>query len=205
MTLLFASQPAAIPVPGVMKHYTASDRSISIDHPSNWKPHLHSSHAIETEIDFRPARNVFMDINVNLAGSLMADVLKSMDTQSSAIADMVPGGEKVRPPELSPIVHFHAAQSAHLKNLVTEFPGFEDGETTKMQIRAREALATSCRWTSPGLFGSRPMVGRRVTMLSGDHQVSIVYGCPKEMEKAVMPAFDRMLKSLETDVAGGAQ
>jgi len=205
MTLLFASQPAAIPVPGVMKHYTASDRSISIDHPSNWKPHLRSLHAVETEIDFRPARNVFMDINVNLQGSLMVDMLKSVDTENARIASMAPGSEAVTPHELSPNAHVHGAQAAHLKNLVTEFPGFEDEETAKTQIGGREALATSCRWTSPGLFGSRPMAGRRVTLLSGDHQVSIVYGCPKEMEKAILPVFDQMLKSLETDVQGGGQ
>ncbi len=205
MTLFFASQPPVIPVPGVMKHYTAGDRSIAIDHPSNWRPRLRSSHAVETELDFLPVRGAFMTITIDLQGSLMLDVLKSVDTENTQIAGMVPGSETAVNHELSPIAHVHAAQAAHLRNLVMEFPGFDDGETTKAQIGGKEALVTSCHWTAAGVMGSRPMVGSRVTLVSGNHPVSVVYGCPKEMQQTLLPVFDQMLHSLETDVAGGGQ
>src|SRR5437879_5784468 len=82
MTLLFAAMPAPVPVAGAMRRFTASDRSVRIDHPGNWKARERSSHGIETEVEFKPAHNAFMTINVNLQGSLMVDVLKSVDSQN---------------------------------------------------------------------------------------------------------------------------
>ena len=38
---------------------------------------------------------------------------------------------------------------------------------------------------------------------AGDHEASVVYGCPREIEKTVLPVFDKMLYSLELDVQGG--
>ncbi len=205
MTLLFASQPATVPHPGAMKLFTASDRSVRIEHPGNWKARVRSSHAVETEVEFRPARTAFMTINVNLQGSLMVDMLKATESQNNRIAGIVPGGEALNPRQASPIVFLHSTQAAQLKNQVTEYPGFADGEATKGQIAGREALISTCGWTTPGLIGNRRMVGRRVTLLSGEHQVSVVYGCSEDMQQAILPVFDRMLTSLEVDIQGGGR
>src|SRR2546427_8194328 len=115
MTLLFAAQPGAAPFPEAMKRYTAFDRSIRIDHPGNWKARVRSAHGIETEVEFKPAHNAFMTIDVNLQGSLMVDMLKSVDSQNSRIASMIPGGEALNSRRLSPLAHLHSVQAAHLK------------------------------------------------------------------------------------------
>ena len=50
MTIVFATQPLALPIPAPMKRYTTGDKSFRIQHPGNWKAHERSSHAIETEV-----------------------------------------------------------------------------------------------------------------------------------------------------------
>ena len=204
LTAYFGTQPIAIPTPAPMKRYTTGDRSVRIQHPGNWKAHERSSHGIETVLEFVPARNVRMSVTVDLQGSLVVDVLKSADTETSRIAGMIPGGEALNTHQQSPLVHLHAADGTHMKNDPVEFPGLEDGATTEARIAGKEALITTCTWTSPGIFGSQPMVGRRVTVLSGDHHVSAIYGCPKEMQKSLLPVFDTMMSSMELDVPGGA-
>ena len=104
----------------------------------------------------------------------MVDVLKSVEGENNGIAAMVPGGEAVNPHEVSPLAHLHSTQAAHLKNSITEFPAFTDGETTRARIGGKDALVSACSWTAPGLFRGRPMSGRRVTLLSGHHEVSVV-------------------------------
>lgn len=205
MTVLFGAMPPPAPIPEAMKRFTTSDRSIRIDHPGNWKSRVRSSHGIETELQFKPAHNVFMTIDVNLQGSLMVDMLKSVDSQNSQIASMIPGGAALNTNRLTPMEHLHEMQASQMKNSVAEYPGFADGTTEKTQIGGKQAIVTTCTWTSPGLLGSKPMVGRRVTLLSGDHHVSAQYGCPKAMQQSVLPVFDKMLNSMEIDVQGGAQ
>ena len=205
MGLLFCAQPSAPPNPAAMTRFTAGDRSLSIDHPSNWEAHLRSEEGVQTEVEFRPGACAFMKIEVNLQRSLIVDVLKSTDSENTGIAGMVPGGEALKPREYTPSAHLHSVQAAHLANQLSEFSGFRDGATEKARIGGQEALVTTCFWNAPGLLGSRNMAGRRVTLLSGDHQVSIVYGCLKEIQQTVLPVFDRMLISLDFDVAAGAQ
>jgi hypothetical protein len=205
MTALFAVQPMALPVPAPMKRYTSGDRSIRILHPGNWKARERSSHGVETEVAFAPTTNARMTIDVDLQGSLVTDILKSSDAQTTAIANMVPGGQAVANHQLAPLEFMHAGQASEMQKGAGDYPGFKDGATTKTRVAGREAIVTECSWNAPGLLGSRPMVGRRITLLSGDHHVSIVYGCLKEMQAFVLQVFDQMLSSLEIDGQGVGQ
>lgn len=205
MTTLFAAQPETAPAAAAMKRYTNADRTLRIDHPGNWKARAQSSHAVENMIEFEPARFARMSIHEDLQGSLMVDILKSQDTQATSIAGMIPGGEAVVDHRMAPIQVLHNMQATDMKQDKGEYPGFVDADSRKAQIAGREAIITTCTWTSPGLVGSRLMIGRRVTLLSGDHHVSVIYGCPKEMEPAILPVFDKMLDSLEVDGQGGAR
>ncbi|HLJ54466.1 MAG TPA: hypothetical protein VKT77_05455 [Chthonomonadaceae bacterium] len=205
MTVLFATQPGSAVAVGETKRFTTADRSIAIDHPANWKPRSRSVQAVETEVEFNPSHDAFLSVDANLQGSLMADMLKSANSENSRIASMVPGGEALNPHQLSPLEHLHAVRAAHMKDLPAEYPGFTDGETAREQVAGHEALVSNCTWMSAGLFGGQPMVGRRVTILSGDHEVSVVYGCPRAKQKDYLPVFDRMLRSLALDVPGGPQ
>jgi hypothetical protein len=42
-------------------------------------------------------------------------------------------------------------------------------------------------------------------VLSGDHQVSVIYGCLKEMRGEILPIFQEMQESIELDVPGGGK
>src|SRR5436190_2236021 len=93
MTVGFSVLPAALPLPSAMKHYVSGDRSIGIKHPGNWKTHERASHAVETELEYKPAQHARFTVNVDLQGSLMADIMKSTSAENSHIAGMIPGGE----------------------------------------------------------------------------------------------------------------
>jgi hypothetical protein len=187
-----------------MKHYVSGDRSIAIKHPGNWKTHERGGHAIETELEYTPAQHAKFTVKIDLQGSLMADIMKSTSAENSQIAGMIPGGSALTAGK-SPLQSMHDLQGADLNYNKDDYPGFEDGLTIKSHIAGKDALVTECSWTVPSLFGSRPVVGRRATMLAGDHQVSVVYGCLKEMRGEILPIFQQMQESIELDVPGGGR
>ena len=205
MSVGFSTLPAAAPIPAPMKHYVSGDRSIGIKHPGNWKTHERSSHAVETELEYIPTQNARFTVTVDLQGSLMADIMKSTSAENSQIAGMIPGGATLTAGQKTPLETMHDAQGAQMKQDKETYPGFKDGLTLKSHIAGKEALVTECTWTAPGLFGSRPIVGRRTTVLSGDHQVSVVYGCLSEMRGVILPVFQEMQESIELDVQGGGR
>ena len=205
MTVAFATQPMALPVLQPLKPYTTSDRSLRLLRPGNWKAHERSSHGVATVVEFDPIRNARMVVTMDLQGSLAADIMKATDSQTAQLAGMIPGGAALLADRKSPLERLHAAQGALMKRDKLSYPSFEDGATVKAEIAGKEALVTTCSWNAPGLFGSRPVVGRRATLLSGDHQVSVVYSCLKEMEPVVLPIFKQMMRSMEIDAQGGGQ
>ncbi len=201
----FGSRPLVLPDLAEMKRFTTGDQAIRILHPGNWKPYERGMHGVESELAFEPARSASLKIDIDLQGSLVADIARSADSQLTNLAGMVPGGPAIVEHRLSPTETMHAAQAIQMGRKISDYPDFKDGETTKEQIAGREAVVTDCTWSAPGLLGSRPVVGRRITLLSGDHHVSVVYGCLKEMEPIVLPVFKLMVDSLELDVQGGSR
>lgn len=202
MTFVFATQPLALPIPAPMKRYTTGDKSLRIEHPGNWPAHATSSHGLETEVEFKPGQNARMTVSADLTGSLTADLMKSTDASLSSL----PGMEgPVTDRKKTPLEQLHDLQAAQLEKEKAEYPGFQDGEMKKVQVAGKEALITDFTCEAPGLLGSRPMVGRRVTLLSGDHHVAVVYVCLKEMRNIVLPVFDKMLSTLEVDPQTGGR
>ena len=205
MTYLFATQPAALPLPGPTVTYHTADGSIRIQHPQNWKVREAGAHAVLTELRIAPTRSVQMLIVEDLQGSLMADTMKSSDAQLGSLASMVPGGEAMLKGRKSPLERLHEMGAAARKKDKENYPGYTESDPTKTEVAGREALISDCGWSEQGIFSSRPMVGRRITMLSGDHHVTVSYGCLKEMKRLIMPMFESMVNSLEVDGQGGAK
>jgi len=203
MTFVFASQPFALPPPGPITSYTTRDKSLSLKRPGNWKGHESSMNGIETQVRFDPVRNAHLILISDLKGSLIADIEKSLGSAGDTLRE-IPGMDRVslpKPP--TPLESMHARQGKELAGDKTMYSGFQDGETRQIQIDRYEALLTDFSFQEPGAFGSRPMVGRRITLLAGERRVTIVYSCLKEMRALLMPLFDQVRDSVTVGQPGG--
>src|SRR5207237_292292 len=83
---LFARQPLALPDPTGLTSFATDDKAIAIQHPGNWKPHNNSLHDVMSELWFVPAKNCELRVSTDLAGSLMADIVKSSQTMQDSIS-----------------------------------------------------------------------------------------------------------------------
>lgn len=205
MTAGFSLLPPTLATPGPMKQAFSGDRSIGITHPDNWKPQEQTSQAVETKIEFTPALHARFAVTVDLQGSLLTEMLKSNDTENRQIAGMIPGGGELMAGKETPLEREHAAQGAEMKRDIDLYPDLTEGATEKCRIAGQEALITDCTWAAPGIIGGRPVMGRRATLLLGNHRVSVVYGCLKEMKAELHPLFQQMQQSIEISIPGGAQ
>ena len=118
----------------------------------------------------------------------MADLMNPTDASLSSLSGI---GAETGAKQKSPIERLHELQAEILAKDKEEYPAFQDGAMKKAQVAGKEALVSDFTYLSPGLFSNRPMVGRRVTILSGDHHVTVVYGCLKEMQNVVLPLLAR--------------
>ena len=203
MTVVFAGQPYVLTPPGPMTAYTTGDKTLRFQRPGNWQAHEQSLHGLETEVRFEPARNAHMTLTSDLQGSLLADTVKSGSNATLDAMGSLPGMGGALPKQQSPLETMHALQGAEMAKKKSAYAEYKDGETQKMQIDRYEALVTEFTFQEPGAFGSRPMVGKRVTLLAGERRVTLVYSCLKEMRAVLMPTFDQMRDSLTVGQAGG--
>lgn len=194
MSAFFASQPAAVPLPGTMKSFVSIDNYIHLKRPGNWRAMQLSSHAIDSSIEFEPARNTHMRISSDLQGSLMSDIAKSADNTLSSIPGI---GSDILAKQKTPLERLHDMQAKDLKKNKREYEMFQDGTTKDLQVGGYPSKITDFTYEAPGVFGVIPMTGKRITTLAGERRVSILYSCPKESKKLIMPVFDEMRDSMK--------
>ncbi len=108
LTATFARQPLAIPVPAPMVPYSAEDKSLTLQHPGNWKPHQWASHGVDSGVRFDPNSNTRIIISVDLQGSLFADIAKAQNDQLSSLPGI---GEVLAKKQKSPLETVHAMQA----------------------------------------------------------------------------------------------
>jgi hypothetical protein len=192
MLAVFARQPFSIPAPGRLVPYTSGDKTIAILHPDNWSPSVTSAQATVTRVTFDPTIAVHFSVTSDLTGSLVAD----MNRAGGAMLEHVPGSIGQAANQPSPIEAVHAMQQSRLE-ASGDYPDFTDGETTRTQIDGHEAAITPFTYVRSSLVGHTPMVGTRVTVLFQDRSMGIVCGCPKDIEKTLMPVFDQMIQSVK--------
>ena len=82
MAYVFIRQPKPFPKPASLTTYTSGDKSVALKRPGNWKASFANDHGVGRGIAFEPADNVRFVVASDLAGSLMADIMKSSDTQA---------------------------------------------------------------------------------------------------------------------------
>jgi hypothetical protein len=54
---------------------------------------------------------------------------------------------------------------------------------------------TEFTFKKKGLWGDRPMAGKRVTMLSTERRLTMFCYCPDNLKDQLFPVFDQMINS----------
>ena len=206
MVTLYSVQPEAIPSVGESKTFTTEDRSITVEHPANWKPRQLSMNSVLTQVEFEPSRSVHIVIKSDLQGSLMADMSKAAASTGSGMTDaqgnLLPGMEQREQKQKTPLEKLHAAQGAAMETEYAE-RHYEEGETKPTKVGSVEALTTDFTFEESGLFGKKQMAGKRVTALGGERRLTIIATCPKEAVSSIGKAFDSIIESVEMGQPGG--
>jgi hypothetical protein len=203
MSFWFLTQPPALPVIAPMVAYVSDDKSLSVQHPGNWKPHALSSMAISARVAFDPNSNTHFAIDTSLAGSLMGDIAKAGNDSLSQLQGMagMPAGSADK--QKSPLETLHEASLHALAKNKTRYPEFAPGATQPIQIGGVEALSTDFTYQQGGLLGKREMVGTYVTILTKDREVTVTATSSKAQKKTMKPIFDQMIASINLGQAGG--
>ncbi len=199
LTGLYSRPSTAKPEIGPMTAYTTEDKSLTVSHPENWKPHESGANAVLTRVRFTPTETVRVTVTTDLTGSLFADIQKSSTDSQNPLAAM---GMGTPDKQKSPLENVHEMQGKQMAE-DPSYGEFQDGNTQKLQVAGTEALMTDFTYKKTGLFGMTEMVGERVTALAGERRLTFVAVCPKQMGTELAQVFQKMLESLRVGQAGG--
>ncbi len=203
MAYVFAAQPYVVSKIEPMKPYAASDHSVSLQRPGNWKAHSRSENGVARVVSFDPSQSAHFEVSVDLLGSLLGDVMKSSDSQMQSLAGMMPGGAGVAnlPPQKSPMETLHAAEGKRLKKDERHYPGYEETDPKPAQISGSPALASEFIFKGDG--PDAEIHGKRLTALTTESRVTILYYYPKSMQKQLSGVFAKMTASVRTGQNAG--
>ena len=202
MAYVFAGQPYVTAKPAPMTTYTANDNSISLLRPGNWKGHSRSENGVGRAIVFEPSKSVRFEVSTDLLNSLLADVMRSPDPQ--ALPGMTPDGAgQSAAPQKSPLEQIHAAAGKFMQKDEQNYPGYEETDATPTRISGSPALVSAFMFKGSG--PDSEMHGKRYTALGPDAHISIIYYCPKSMQKELSGVFAQMIASVRAGQNGGSQ
>ena len=200
MVIAFAQQPMAIPKPTEMKSFVSSDKTMSLQRPSNWKARSLSLQGLQTEVSFEPVPNFRIEFATDFQGSLIADIGKSGDT---AMLSNIPGMESIVDKQKSPLERAHDMQGKLWQKKLGK-KEYAEEKAQKTQIANLEGLVSDVTFKNDGILsGKTEMIGKRYSALSGERLVTIFYRCPKEGRKEIEPTFTKMIESLKIGEGGG--
>ena len=196
MGYVFLRQPKPFPKPTALTLYVSGDKSVALKHPGNWKASSGSDHGVARGIAFAPGDNVTFIVVSDLAGSLMADVMKSSDTQAETLAGMMPGGAGAAnlPPQKSPLEKLHIMFGKSMQKNEKRYPEFEETGYQPTQLAGVPALVSDFTFKSDGPDGE--IVGKRYTALTLEARITVLYYCPKSKQKELSGIFTKMTRSV---------
>lgn len=211
----FAMQPYKVEEPGKLTSYSASDKSVALKHPSNWKSKSLSMHGVSASVRFEPAKDTVFELDTDLAGSLMADMSRSSDNaqenldstmqelarQNPELAKQLgnvgqPGKKK------SPVEKLHEMGAGALEK---DLKNYKEGAAVKTTLAGLEAVESDFTASGQGLWGPRPVSGKRLTALLSDRSVHLIYYGPADQMKTLGPVFQQMRESIQFGNGMGGQ
>lgn len=220
MIVVFSRQPRAAPSPGSFTEYTSHDKYLVMNIPSDWKAGGMSMQGTSTEVAMTPARHVYFWLKADIAGSMMADIAKSGNTQMENLAGGINSGSvdvesgsagdsggsdesdseglagAVRRMAKPPVQTLHEADGAEYVEAKDSFLNYQEGATTKPTIGGMECRRTEFTYERNTMFGKREMRGARYTLLNTDRRIRMMYRYPKEFEGVMEPVMKKIASSL---------
>lgn len=205
MAYVFIRQPKPFPRPTALTLYTSGDKSVALKHPGNWKASYSNDHGVGRGIAFEPADKVRFVVVSDLAGSLMADVMKSSDTQAESIAGMMPGGAGMAnlPPQKSPLEKLHISFGKAMEKSEKQYPEYHEDAYQQTRLAGVPALVSA--FTFKGDTPESEICGKRYTALTLEARITVIYYCPKPMQKELSSIFTKMTESVHSGQDGGTQ
>lgn len=204
MAIAFGSKPVTFPKPEALTRFTTDDKTLSFEHPANWKPHDTAVRDQVTEMWVEPTRLVRFYVKADFVSSLYADVDRANAAQAQSFAESAGGltgqsgeqHEAPKDPSKTALIKRHEAQREKLEK---QFAHYEEGEAEEKLLGFRQAIVSSFTFKSTGIWTQREMAGKRATMNPGDRVVTMICYCPKEMESELGPLFDKMMASVRPE------
>ena len=194
MVIVFARQPLVLPPPEAMTGYTTEDKMLEMQHPSNWKPHSNAVAGAATDLWFIPVRNAKIYVKADLFGSLMGDIAKGPAVDLGGAEGNLPGAEAVQKKTNRPLAAVHDMKGEEYKK---EYRDYEESGTHDSTLGGMEALVSPFTFEVSALWGSKEMVGVRMSALANDRRISLIYYCPKDMQATLEPIYKKMLTTFK--------
>jgi hypothetical protein len=192
--VIYYKRPPALFAPSAeLKSFVTRDKTITLMRPSNWKGKVEPGQAIRTEVRFTPSLTAQFVVSHDLMGSLLADISRA--SSGSGMLTNIPGMEQAaNAAQKTPLQAVHALQKTEVE---VEFDAIKDGKEVPTQLAGLEAIRSDFTAEDGDL------VGRRYSALTNEGRVSLFCACSKEETKYIMPAFEKMIKSLKIGAKGG--
>jgi hypothetical protein len=172
--VFFLGHMATAAAPAAMTTYTMSDKSMQMQHPSNWKANESSQNGVGDSVRFVVDEYSGIRFNTDLIGSLMADIDKANNAQMSNLASLNPNGPSTPTSAgKSPLEKAHERKGEELgKN--KDFENYQEGQARTARIAGQEALISDFTYTEHGMMGNKEEVGLRATALLGESRLLIL-------------------------------
>lgn len=177
-----ATRHEPVTVPTGFLPYVGQDKSFACVAPKGWAQIGAGTEGSNLGGAIFKTGDAKIDITTDLAGSLMADILK---TPANPLE-----GENA-PPPTPPVEKLHVMGKKGAKN---KYSDYKEQPMEKSSGSLGE-ICTS-EWTaSGGLFGAK-LHGLRVTMLGGERRVTVFCECAENDWAKLKPVFTRVVGSI---------
>jgi len=187
-----------------MVTFTSNDKTLSVRHPSNWQSLSMASGGNMVEVVYKPVKNSEIRFSTDLEGSLLADISRSANNAMPDTSSLPPElSQKLGVPQekrKTPLETLHESEAKAMGKMLEKY---EEGKTTKTQLAGLEAIETDFTCKASDIFTKKDLVGKRLTALSNDRRINVMYYVPKESEEKLMPTIRDMIKSLHIGQQGG--
>jgi hypothetical protein len=173
-----SSEPAVVPVS--FTTYNAADGTFACDAPEGWKIDGGGKNGpVWAKFISGPAT---INIKADVAGSLVGDIAGSLG-----------GGDQAVLPQDEPV---HVVHIDGIEKAAEDYNGYTETPTSPTIMSVSLGPGRVSEFTAKTDFGSM-LHGYRATVLGHDKRVTVFCVAPESDWKALKPAFDRILASLE--------
>ena len=195
-----------------MTTYVAADKSFSIGYPHTWGASASTLNGTGVRAHLRQSEQAEVIVTCDLAGSILADMSRTGSNLAASLPGMsgsgsssgaelsLPGLSGMDAAQQTPLQAAHNFGAGYIKS---KFAHYEEQPPEKSELAGGEALTSAFTAHTSSLLNPEEIVGRRVTVLSGNRPVTIDAYCPKDEAKAFFVTFENMLQTLRVSETGG--